>query len=161
MKTGVAGAKTTLAKRARRATLLAALVLLAVPALSLAHPERPSYWPDPRPDTAVSPSAGGKVPQARSLASAVTGAGPGNVRVVCKGTGGSVSLDLLEDSLQVARTQGFRLRPSQPKIVYTAERAAELRRINQALAQRCQYHSVQPAVTASGNNDRVVVLPGR
>ncbi len=149
MKTGVAGAKTTLAKRARRATLLAGLALLAVPALSLAHPERPSYWPDPRPDTAVSPPAGGKVPQARSLASAVTGAGPGNVRVVCKGTGGSVSLALLEDSLEVARTQGFRLRPSQPKIVYTAERAAELRGINQALAERCQYHSVQPAVNAS------------
>ena len=161
MKTGVAGAKAILAKRARRAALLAALALLAVPALSLAHSERPSYWPDPRPDTAVSPPAGGKVPQARSLASAVSGAGPGVVRVVCKGAGGSVSLDLLEDSLQVARTQGFRLRPSQPRIVYTAERAAELRNINQALAQRCQYHSVQPAVTASGNNDRVVILPGR
>ena len=75
MKTGVAGAKTTLAKRARRAALLAPLVLLAVPALSLAHPERPSYWPNPGPDTAVSPPAGGKVPTARSLASAVTGAG--------------------------------------------------------------------------------------
>jgi len=134
---------------------------LAVPALALAHPERPSYWPDPAPDGAVSPPAGGKVPQLRSLASAVTGAGPGDVRVVCKGTNGSVSLAKLHDSLEVAQTQGFRLRPSQPTIVYTSDRADELLDINQALAQRCHYHSVQPAVNDSGNNDRVVILPGR
>jgi hypothetical protein len=161
MKTGVVCATATLARRARRVAWLLPLGLLAMPALALAHPERPSYWPDPAPDAAVSPPAGGKVPQARSLASAVTGAGPGVVRVVCKGTNGSVSMARLNDSLTAAQTQGFRLRPSQPKIVYSSDRAAELRDINQALAQRCHYHSVQPAVNDSGNNDRVVIMPGR
>src|SRR5688500_15970557 len=57
MKTGVAGAKLTLARRARRAAWLSPLVVLAVPALSSAHPERPSYWPNPRPDQSISPPA--------------------------------------------------------------------------------------------------------
>jgi hypothetical protein len=161
MKTGVVGAKIALGTRTRRAALLAPLVLLAAPTFAFAHPERPSYWPDPAPDRAVSPAAGGKVPEPRSLASAVTGAGPGDVTVVCRGANGADSLAKLQDSLQVAQTDGFRLRPSQPKIVYSAERAGDLLRINRALAQRCRYHSVQPAVNASGNNDRVVIMPGR
>src|SRR5829696_9952405 len=64
----------------RRGASLAAVVsavMLALPALALAHLERPSYWPDPRPDNSVSPPAGGKVPDARSLKSAARGAGPG------------------------------------------------------------------------------------
>ena len=64
MKTGVAGAKAALASRGRWAALLVTLVLLALPALAFAHPERPSYWPDPAPDRSVSPPAGGKVPTA-------------------------------------------------------------------------------------------------
>ena len=106
MNMDVAGAKASLARTARRAALLAPLVLLAVPALSLAHPERPSYWPNPRPDPAVSPPAGGKVPTARSLASAVTGQGPGDVSVVCKGPNGSESLARLRESLNVAKSDG-------------------------------------------------------
>ncbi len=90
----------------------------------------------------------------------MTGKGPGDVTVVCKGPEGR-SLALLDASLKLAQTEGFRLRPSQPKIVYSAERADQLRRINRALAKQCEYHSVQPAVTASGNNDRVVIMPGR
>ena len=46
----------------------------------------------PRPTTRSRPPAGGKVPKARSLASAVTGQGPGQVRVVCKGEVGSLAL---------------------------------------------------------------------
>src|SRR3954453_6370214 len=45
---------------------------LAVAAPSaLAHVERPSYWPNPAPDTSVSPPAGGAPPKVRSLASAL------------------------------------------------------------------------------------------
>ena len=47
------------------------LTLLGVAAPALAHVERTSYWPDPRPDTSVNPPAGGTVPKARSLASAL------------------------------------------------------------------------------------------
>src|SRR3954453_6129274 len=44
---------------------------LAVAAPSaLAHVERTSYWPNPAPDTSVSPPAGGAPPKVRSLAPA-------------------------------------------------------------------------------------------
>jgi hypothetical protein len=155
------GVKSSFARRARRAAALAPLALLAVPALSLAHPERPSYWPNPAPDTSVTPPAGGKVPVARSLDSAVSGAGPGEVRVVCKGETGQQSMDLLNASLQVAQTTGFRLRPSQPVTIYGPKRAGWLRNVNRRLASKCQYHSVQTAVNHSGNNDRIVIMPGR
>ena len=81
MEMGVAGVKAALASRRCCAALLAPLVLLALPGLALAHPERPSYWPDPAPDRSVSPPAGGKVPTIRSLGSAVTGYGPGDVNL--------------------------------------------------------------------------------
>jgi hypothetical protein len=161
MKMGVAGAKAALARPARRAGWLAPLVLLAVPGLSWAHSERPSYWPDPAPDTSVSPPAGGQVPTARSLASAVTGTGPGDVRVVCKGLHGQDSLARLDQSLLVAQRDGLRLRPSQPKTFYSPKQAGWLRRVNRALAEQCEYHAVQPAVNHSRNNDRVVIMPGR
>jgi hypothetical protein len=161
MKTGVAGAKAALARHARRVGLLAPLVLLAVPGLSWAHSERPSYWPDPAPDTSVSPPAGGEVPTVRSLASAVTGEGPGDVRVVCKGPQAQTSLNLLDQSLLKAQRDGFRLRPSQPKTFYSPKQAGWLRNVNRALAEQCEFHAVQPAVNHSGNNDRVVIMPGR
>ena len=111
----------------RRGVSLAATlaaVMLALPALALAHLERPSYWPDPSPDNSVSPPAGGKVPKARSLKSAVSvrtrrrarrRVPPGDVLVVCKGTRGAHSLALLRASVRKARKKGYRLRPSQPK----------------------------------------------
>ena len=85
-------------------------LLLLVPAVAGAHLERPSYWPDPAPDTSVTPAAGGKVPKARSLASAVTGKGPGKVRVVCQPD----SLRQAKRSIRSARKTGFKVRPSQP-----------------------------------------------
>src|SRR5215217_7428589 len=98
--------------RTASAAVGAITAMLALPALALAHLERPSYWPDPAADTSVSPTAGGKVPHARSLTSAVSGAGRGNVLVVCKGDDGEQSLDLLNASLEQAREDGYRLRPS-------------------------------------------------
>src|SRR5712692_6216118 len=66
-------------------TAAAALICaLVVPALASAHIERASYWPDPAADCSVNPCAGGQVPTVRSLASAVTTAGPGVTRVVCQ-----------------------------------------------------------------------------
>ena len=134
-----------------------AVALLAIPPVASAHLERPSYWPDPEPDTSVSPPAGGEVPEPRSLASAVTGAGPGVVRVVCQ----QDSLAAAKRSIAAANKNGFRLRPSQPKTRLSDDQAAELLRINEALAGMCEFHSIQAAVNASGNNDRVVVMPGR
>ena len=150
---------------------LAVMMMLALPALALAHLERPSYWPDPRPDNSVSPPAGGKVPRARSLASAVRGARPGpeavagsrrgDVLVVCKGTGGAHSLALLRASVREARKKGYRLRPSQPKLKLSKRQAQRLLAINGALAAQCDYRSVQAAVLDAGNNDRILIMPGR
>jgi len=145
----------------RRLSLLAIGLAVAFPAIAGAHLERPSYWPDPAPDSSVSPPAGGKVPKARSLASAVTGKGPGDVRVVCKGVGASKSLTLAMRSINRAETRGFRLRPSRPKRRLGAARADRLRDINRALARDCDYRAIQAAINDSRNNDRVVIMPGR
>ena len=139
---------------------VAAAIVLALPSLALAHLERPSYWPDPGPDTSVKPAAGGEVPTARTLKSAVSGKGPGEVRVVCVGRDGAKSLKVLAKSLRTAQRKGFSLRPSIPLKNLKAKRAANLKRLNQKLAAECGYTSVQAAVNDSSNNDRVVIMPG-
>ena len=142
------------------ATLAVAGAVALTPTAS-AHLERPSYWPDPTPDRSVSPPAGGKVPKARSLGSAVTGRGPGDVRVVCEGRGGSKSLALATRSINRAEKKGFRLRPSLPRKRISGAKADKLIAINRALAEMCEFSSIQKAVNRSRNNDRVVIMPGR
>ena len=134
---------------------------LALTSHASAHLERPSYWPKPTPDRSISPPAGGEVPKARSLASAVTEAGPGEVRVVCKGANGSKSLTLANRSIRRANESGFRLRPSLPRRKLSDAKADKLVAINEALAEMCAFKSVQKAINRSGNNDRVVIMPGR
>lgn len=146
---------------ARLVTIATATIALALPAVALAHLERPSYWPDPAPDKSVNPAAGGGVPKLRSLGSAVDGSGPGDVLVVCQGKGGAKSLAKLEDSLDLATTKGFRVRPSEDKIKLSEKKAAKYARWNAELADQCAYDSVQEAVFDAGNNDRVVIMPGR
>ena len=141
-------------------TAAVAAAMLALPALALAHLERPSYWPDPSPDHTVFPPAGGEVPTARSLGSAPSGAGPGKVLVVCKGYKGWKSLHYLRESVREAQKKGYRLRPSQPKIKVSRHEAYRLLAINAALARQCHYDSVQQAVFDAGNNDRILILPG-
>ena len=141
------------------ATAAAAVAAIAVPSLALAHLERPSYWPDPGPDTSVRPPAGGQVPKARSLGSAVTGKGPGEVRVVCER--GKASLRLAFRSIRRSEARGFKLRPSQSKDKLSEARGDKLREINQALIKQCEYRHIQDAVNDSRNNDRVVIMPGR
>ena len=145
----------------RRKVVIGTAVLgLVAPGAAMAHLERPSYWPDPAPDTSVSPPAGGAVPTARTLRSAVTGEGPGQVRVVCKGEQGARSLTLARRSIRLASKRGFRIRPSQPVIRLTAGQAKRWTRLNEQLAKKCSFEEIQPAVNASGNNDRIVIMPG-
>jgi hypothetical protein len=127
-----------------------------LPAVAVAHLERPSYWPDPAPDTAVSPAAGGTVPTARSFGSAITGRGPGEVRVVCRRN----SLDRALASIRGAQRKGFRVRPSQPKVRLSAKQAKRLAQQNRKLSKMCRYKAIQPAVDDSSNNDRIVIMPG-
>jgi hypothetical protein len=129
---------------------------LGVPGLALAHVERTAYWPDPRPDTSVKPAAGGKVPKARSLASALNKKPPGSTRVVCQ-TG---SLSRLRHSIRRAEKSGFNNRPTEALHKLSKKAGKRLLRVNQRLYKRCHYHQIQPAVSASHNNDRVVIMPG-
>jgi hypothetical protein len=153
-------AKLVRRRRSTATAAAAAAAVLALPAVALAHLERPSYWPDPAPDTTVRPAAGGEVPTARSLSSAVSGSGPGEVLVVCQGEDGEQSLDAVRSSVWQAQHDGFRLRPSQPTIRLSRHDAKRLLKINKSLAKRCAYDAVQDAVFAAGNNDRIVIMPG-
>ena len=142
-------------KRILLVALAAALATFAIPQAAQAHVERPSYWPDPNPDCSVSPCAGGQIPTARSLASALDDSQPGDTRVVCQPN----SMDLLNASINNALAHGYDVRPTDHRTL-TATEAQSLRQINGKLFERCQYSEIQPAITASHNNDRVVVMPG-
>lgn len=130
--------------------------LLALPAIAFAHIERPAYWPDPRPDHQVEPAAGGQVPKARSLASAFDASRPGETRVVCK----QDSMARVRRSVLLMRTRGYALRPTMRSRKMSAEQARGVLSLNQRLAKRCRYHSIQTAVFDAHNNDFIVVMPG-
>ena len=146
--------------RHRRRTLIVAIAITAiavlVPALAQGHIERASYWPDPAPDTSVNPPAGGAVPAVRDVASALKKNKPGTTRVVCQPD----SLQRLDADLAKAQTTGYKLRASQPPIKLSKKEAKTLRHINVKLFKQCDYDSIQDAVTDSGNNDRIEVMPG-
>ena len=187
-------------RRALRACLtlaLATTVALFAALPALAHLERTAYWPDPAADTSVSPAAGGTVPTARSLesavpaallrqfsapvrqakrkhhrakrhakhhrthkkahsAQAVAAAPDSNTRVVCQPD----SLTRVTQEIAAVQAAGFRVRPLGPLETLSAGQAAQLLAINKALFSICAYHEIQPAVTDSHNNDRVVIMPG-
>jgi hypothetical protein len=134
---------------------MAAVAVLACATVAFAHVERTSYWPDPKPDTSVSPPAGGAVPKARSLASALSRKGPGKTRVVCQ----RGSLRRAKRQIAAARRNGVSYRPTDTR-KFSAGQAKRLLAINRKLFKRCRYNEIQAAVTASGNNDRVVIMPG-
>lgn len=209
-------------RRAPLALVAALAVLLGVVAPAGAHVERPSYWPDPKPDTGLSPAAGGGVPEARDLYTALSAKEPGDTRVVCAAPPPSAagptsarrsltttrrtyrarraklrgarraalrkafvrrertmkrrvrnaerryaaavaahpSISRLRTALATAQRDGYRDRPSQDAIRISAAEAKRLLRFNERLLASCAFQEIQPAVTASGNNDRVVVMPG-
>jgi len=65
----------------------------------------------------------------------------------------------LKRAIRRGRANGYDIRPTDHRTL-TAKRAAALLRINARLQEMCAYHQIQPAVMASRNNDRVVVMPG-
>ncbi len=148
--------------RSRRAVASAAVVGLIMAVLSAlvaspasAHVERPSYWPDPKPDCSVTPCAGGDVPTIRPLGTALDDSQPGDTRVVCQ----SDSLDRVNAAIAKARTSGYYIRPTDHRSFSDAEGRALLK-VNTQLFKKCAFSEIQAAVDASGNNDRVVVMPG-
>ena len=133
--------------------LLCTTGFVAAPAA--AHVERPAYWPDPAVDNSVAGGTGGKVPTLRSLSSALIRSRPGDTRVVCQ----SDSLAQLQTSMNRARANGYAVRPSERRQL-TKAMARHLLVMNRKFFKMCRYHEIQPAITASHNNDRVVVMPG-
>ncbi len=167
------------ARRAtRRGNLAIAIAIAAiavlVPAFALAHVERASYWPNPGPDKHVKPAAGGKVPAVRKLSSALNKKLTGTTRVVCqqvpskkvrkhgtrKQLSKNKSIRALNKDLKTARKSGYALRASQPPIRISKRKAKNVRKVNLKLLRLCKYKSIQDAVNASGNNDRVEIMPG-
>ncbi len=136
-------------------TALATAFALLAPAAAQAHVERPSYWPDPNPDCSITPCTGGGVPKERSLASALDRKAIGDTRVVCRAD----SLARVRVAIARARKHGYDIRPTDHRSL-SARQGRSLLRINRSLARRCRYHEIQPAVMASHNNDRVVIMPG-
>jgi hypothetical protein len=148
-------------KRARRrlrtaSPALAASLLVLVPTVASAHLERTSYWPDPAPDTSVTPPAGGGIPKARSLASALDRSARGDTRVVCQ----NASLRSAFKAIRRARKKGVEIRPSEGRRKISALTELKYKRLNRAFFKRCRFKSIQTAVNHSGNNDRVVIMPG-
>src|SRR4051812_30176615 len=135
------------------AALVAACALITTTAS--AHVERPAYWPNPAVDTSVKGGTGGKIPTIRSLPSALDTKPAGDTRVVCQPD----SLARLQASIAKARRSGYDIRPSEHKTLSAAQ-AKALLTTNQKLFKRCSFNEIQPAVTASHNNDRVVIMPG-
>jgi hypothetical protein len=65
----------------------------------------------------------------------------------------------LSASIAQARKDGYDIRPTDHRTFSPAD-AAQLESVNRTLFDLCTYHDIQPAVTASHNNDRVVIMPG-
>ncbi len=76
------------------------------------------------------------------------------------------SIKRLKKSIKKATTakkkanRGYVMRPSEPRVKVGKKAADKLLKFNVKLLKRCKYDSIQEAVNNSGNNDRVVVLPG-
>ena len=164
------------AARRRRNVIAAfavALVAVLVPSFAFAHIERASYWPDPGPDTSVKPAAGGSVPAVRKVFSALDKKKPGTTRVVCasvpskklrkhgstKKLSKNKSMKALNKDIKVAR-KGYKIQPSQADLKLKKKKSKKLRKFNLKMLRQCKYKSIQDAVTASHNNDRVEIMPG-
>ena len=72
----------------------------------------------------------------------------------------NASIARLRAAIAAARANGYVVRPSQPRLQLNAQDAARLLTFNEQLLAHCGYSEIQPAVTASHNNDRVVIMPG-
>jgi hypothetical protein len=135
--------------------LVVLVASLAWATAALAHVERTAYWPDPKPDSSAKPAAGGAVPKVRTLASALKTKPPGKTRVVCK----KDSLKRVKSQIRTARKKGVTYRPTETR-KFSAKQGKRLLALNSKLFKRCKFRQIQPAVTKSHNNDRVVVMPG-
>ena len=111
--------------------------------VAVGHVERSSYWPNPAPDRSVKPAAGGKVPKARRLASALKRRARGDTYVVCK----SNSLRKATRSIRSARRNGWK-RAADGAHAEALEEGArrKLTRSTGGWPKRCGFRHIQAAV---------------
>lgn len=98
-------------------------------------------------------------PSIRRLRASLYGSGPslGGPQIEANlGAGGQAR----SSDSRGAVAHGYSVRPSEPPVQVTKTEAAKLMSFNKRLLRNCGFKSIQGAVTASGNNDRVVVMPG-
>ena len=82
--------------------------------------------------------------------------------VVCQGRKGWKSLQYLRESVYEAQEErGIASVRASRRSSSRGTRRTRLLAINAALARKCHYDSVQRAVWDAGNNDRILILPGR
>ena len=74
-------------------------------------------------------------------------------------TNANPSIQELKRRIGSARKGGYFIRPNDKKQL-GKKAARRLRRFNLRLLEKCRFNSIQAAVNASGNNDRVVIMPG-
>ncbi|MGH7268298.1 MAG: hypothetical protein ACREMB_26055, partial [Candidatus Rokuibacteriota bacterium] len=129
--------------------------VLVASGTALAHVERSTFWPNPAKDRSVKPAAGGEVPEYRALGSALKNKPAGETRIVCQDD----SLELAKDAIKQGR-KGFKVRPSEDKRRLSRKKARKLKKLNKRFEKKCTYDSIQDAVFDSGNNDRIVIMPG-
>jgi hypothetical protein len=139
--------------------LLVAMATLAA-ATASAHVERASYWPNPAPDSSVQPPAGGGVPAARSLYSALRRSPPGATRVVCQGKVPSTRrIRRLKRRLRAARRRHAsrrrirslkrRLRVARRRYRRGVRRNASIRRLRRSTAAaRAHGYKLRPSEAA-------------
>jgi hypothetical protein len=72
----------------------------------------------------------------------------------------NLSIKQLKRAIATARANGYRFRPTENPRKLTKAQARRLLKFNVRLLARCHFHLIQSAVTASRNNDRVVIMPG-
>lgn len=116
--------------RAARLSLLLVLLALVVPVAAGAHSERPSFYPNFDREAQRFMPPSGEVPRYRSR---------GPSKVVCA-----------EDSRQRVR-RAFRGR---------SRRMARLRTRRLNMLRRCRFQTIQAAVDAARNGDRILIMPG-
>ena len=116
------------------AVVVVAVAVAVVVSTALAHVERASYWPDPRPDKSSSPPAGGKVPKARSLYTALNGRAVGDTRVVCQNS----SISRVRQAIGKARTQGLQAAPVRAQALHHPPAGQEAPRFQQAAVRALQ-----------------------
>ncbi len=111
----------------------------------------------------------GKVPKRSKALRGKGKPGPAQLkarRAYSKRLNSNKSIKRLKKSIKKTTTakkkskRGYVMRPSARRVKVGKKQARKLLKFNLKLLKRCKYKSIQAAVNASGNNDRVVVMPG-